>query len=65
MDRLDIYKYYKFDERISLVFEHLKFWFNLLLNKHIDLVISTDMPHEAQDYIAYLLADYLKIKKNK
>jgi len=63
MDRLDIYKYYKFDERISLVFEHLKFWFNLLLNKHIDLVISTDMPHEAQDYIAYLLADYFKIKK--
>ena len=63
MDRLDIYKYYKFDKRVSLVFDHLKFWYNLLLNINIDLVISTDMPHEAQDYIAYLLAEHFNIKK--
>lgn len=63
MDRLDPYKYFEFDQRVSLMFVHLKYWYNLFLSMNVDLVISMDMPHEVQDYIAYILAEKFKIKR--
>lgn len=63
MDRLNGYKYFQFQERINLLFKHLRFWYTIINHYEVDLLIATDMPHEPQDYIAYVIAKKLRIKK--
>lgn len=63
MDRADIYSFYSFESRARLFLKHIEFWNSLIISKKIDLVVSTDMPHECQDYIAYYLCEHYKINR--
>ena len=48
MDRADVYSFYSYESRSRLFLKHIEFWNSLIIGKKIDLVISTDMPHECQ-----------------
>ena len=63
MDRADTYSLFDSESRFELFFTHLEFWYSLIKEKKIDLIISSDMPHETQDYIAYSLCEVLEIKR--
>ena len=63
MDRADMYKFFTYQSRFDLFITHLEFWNSIIDQKEVDLVISTDMPHEAQDYIAYRLCEMKKINR--
>ncbi len=63
MDRADSYTFITYRSRFELFVSHLEFWNSLFIQKSVDLIISSDMPHEAQDYIAYSLGEHYNIKR--
>lgn len=63
MDRAEQYIFFDSGNRFELLLNHLEFWYSLLKQKEIDLIISSDMPHETQDYIAYSLGEIFEIKR--
>lgn len=63
MDRADVYSFYSFESRARLFLKHIEFWNSIINEKKVDLVVSTDMPHECQDFIAYTLCEYYKINR--
>lgn len=63
MDRIDLYSFTTYNSRFDLFITHIEFWNSILKQKKVDLIISSDMPHEAQDYIAYCLGEIYKIKR--
>ena len=55
MDRLTPHLVYAFEDRMNMMFEHVRYWDNLLTEKKVDMFISMNYPHEVWDYIVYAL----------
>mgnify|MGYP006079376455 CR=1 FL=1 len=62
MDRLPPNLVYGFEDRMKMLFEHVRYWDNLLIEKKVDMFISTNYPHQIFDYIAYALCKSRGIK---
>jgi len=55
MDRLTPHLVYAFEDRMEMLFEHVRYWDNLLTEKKVDMFISMNYPHQVWDYIVYAL----------
>lgn len=49
-------------ERKDFFYKMLRYWYSVLKNLNIELVIFEEEPHQASDYILYVMSKYLEIK---
>ncbi len=55
MDRLRGSDVVLFEQRIELLFKHLRFWNAWLETRKVDLFLAINVPHEIHDFILYAL----------
>lgn len=61
MDRLETLKGYSYRERKDLYLKHLRYWNDLFVRGKLDLMISSNVPHETSDFVCYSLCKLKKI----
>jgi hypothetical protein len=61
LDRADVGSRLSFSERNHLFFSHCHFWTNLLLEKSIDAVVFSNVPHTPDSYGLFMCAKMLNI----
>ena len=49
-------------ERKSFFYKMMRYWHSVLKSLNVELVIFEEEPHQASDYILYIVAKYLNIK---
>ena len=49
-------------ERKSFFYKMLRYWFSVIKKFNIELILFEEEPHQASDYILYIVAKYLNIK---
>jgi hypothetical protein len=62
MDRLKYEKTYRFDDRLEMYLNHVKYWSYVLDTFKVDCFLSWGMPHEICNYIIYTLCKARGIK---
>ena len=49
-------------ERKSFFYKMLRYWYSVIKKFNIELILFEEEPHQASDYILYIVAKYLNIK---
>ena len=49
-------------ERKSFFYKMLRYWYSVIKKFNIELILFEEEPHQASDYILYIIAKYLNIK---
>lgn len=61
VNRHDPYRSLRYNERLKLYYRLLVYWLSVINELKIDLVLLTESPHSAGQYILYSVAKYLKV----